>query len=169
MVDTEKDLDKVGVHCNLKDCHLLDFLPFTCDGCRKLYCVEHKDYAEHSCPSPPVIKGGCTVTCDKCDTILPVPFGKDDTFVLRTHISQGCKKKPSINQHKCTFEGCSKSESIKILCPQCKNNFCLKHRFERDHKCKAPKQNVVMPKPLITPHLANMLDALRNSKPIKSK
>lgn len=27
----------LGKHCQLLDCHQLDFLPFTCDGCKQVF------------------------------------------------------------------------------------------------------------------------------------
>eukprot|EP01132_Coremiostelium_polycephalum_P011568 gene11568-14170_t len=140
-MNPDRDLDKIGVHCHLKDCNLLDFLPFTCDGCKKMFCLEHKDYGEHKCPSPPVQqKGGTTIECRLCESVLNVPYAWDPNAVLRDHQKKGCPKKPAINAHKCTFDQCPKSEAIKIVCPTCKNNFCLKHRFERDHKCPKLRQ-----------------------------
>lgn len=28
----------LGDHCQHPDCHQLDFLPFHCDGCKKVFC-----------------------------------------------------------------------------------------------------------------------------------
>ena len=38
------ELDK---HCKI--CRQLDFLPFKCDFCKELYCLEHKDPKDHEC------------------------------------------------------------------------------------------------------------------------
>ncbi|KYQ89236.1 hypothetical protein DLAC_09891 [Tieghemostelium lacteum] len=133
----EKDLDKIGVHCAVEDCHLLDFLPFNCAGCKKMFCLEHKEYSEHKCPTPVVKKGGVTVTCEKCNTILPVPVGigslSDPKNVLRNHVILGCKPKSTINKYKCTL--CNAGSAIPVECKSCRNNYCIKHRFEKDHKC----------------------------------
>ncbi|EGC33091.1 hypothetical protein DICPUDRAFT_56665 [Dictyostelium purpureum] len=163
-MDPERDLDKVGAHCALKDCNSLDFLPNVCEGCKKLFCLDHAKVQDHACPTPPVKIGGVTITCHLCDSILPVPAGSYENDVLSAHTKKGCPKKASIAQHKCTF--CPKMEAIKIVCPNCKNNFCLKHRLERDHNCKKrvnpPLQQT------IPPHLQNLLNQLRNSKPVKT-
>ncbi|KAM9960163.1 hypothetical protein ACTFIW_009288 [Dictyostelium discoideum] len=163
-MQVERDLDKVGVHCAIKDCNLLDFLPFICQGCQGQFCLEHKEEKEHKCPTPTVKIGGTTVTCDKCESILPVPVNCFEKDILSMHLRKGCPKKTTVNQHKCSF--CPKMESIKIVCPNCKNNFCIKHRFERDHKCK-PRVNPPLQQ-TISPHLQNLLSQLRNSKPVKT-
>jgi hypothetical protein len=37
--------------CNLPSCSQTDFLPFTCDCCTRVFCLEHRTYDAHSCPS----------------------------------------------------------------------------------------------------------------------
>ncbi|EMS59687.1 Zinc finger AN1 domain-containing stress-associated protein 17 [Triticum urartu] len=32
----------LGAHCDKEDCNQLDFLPFDCDGCGKVFCAEHR-------------------------------------------------------------------------------------------------------------------------------
>lgn len=39
----------IGKHCDIKDCHQLDFLPFECDSCSKIFCLEHKSTTSHDC------------------------------------------------------------------------------------------------------------------------
>nr|GMD84441.1 zinc finger AN1 and C2H2 domain-containing stress-associated protein 16-like [Ipomoea batatas]GME15057.1 zinc finger AN1 and C2H2 domain-containing stress-associated protein 16-like [Ipomoea batatas] len=40
----------LGKHCSVDDCRQIDFLPFTCDCCHKVFCLEHRSYARHQCP-----------------------------------------------------------------------------------------------------------------------
>lgn len=47
----DADLMAIGQHCAHPDCQQLDFLPFTCDCCGKVFCLEHRTYAAHACPS----------------------------------------------------------------------------------------------------------------------
>ncbi|EDK37914.2 hypothetical protein PGUG_02012 [Meyerozyma guilliermondii ATCC 6260] len=49
----------IGEHCAY--CRQLDFLPFACDGCKKVFCASHRTQLQHHCPvlldkspSPPV-------------------------------------------------------------------------------------------------------------------
>lgn len=39
----------VGEHCSMFDCKQLDFLPFQCMKCKKLFCKLHKDLVAHHC------------------------------------------------------------------------------------------------------------------------
>ncbi|CAG2054978.1 unnamed protein product, partial [Timema podura] len=38
--------------------------------------------------------------------------------------------------NKCAAKGCRIKEVVKVLCPECKLNFCLKHRHTTDHQCE---------------------------------
>ncbi|KAF6101723.1 zinc finger AN1-type containing 1 [Phyllostomus discolor] len=49
------DLD-IGLHCQLEHCRQRDFLPFVCDGCSGIFCLEHRSRESHSCPEVTVIK-----------------------------------------------------------------------------------------------------------------
>lgn len=39
----------IGMHCSIKDCNKLDFLPFECEGCSQVFCLEHKSRTVHDC------------------------------------------------------------------------------------------------------------------------
>lgn len=39
----------IGAHCSISTCNQLDFLPFTCSYCNKVYCRFHKDITSHQC------------------------------------------------------------------------------------------------------------------------
>ncbi|KAI9144868.1 hypothetical protein BKA69DRAFT_1051814 [Paraphysoderma sedebokerense] len=43
------ELPKVGNHCSLSDCNILDFLPFSCPSCRLIYCQNHRLPDAHAC------------------------------------------------------------------------------------------------------------------------
>ncbi|XP_069456825.1 AN1-type zinc finger protein 1 [Ovis canadensis] len=45
----------VGRHCQVERCRRLDFLPFVCDGCSGVFCLEHRSRESHSCPEVTVI------------------------------------------------------------------------------------------------------------------
>ena len=38
----DADLLGLGRHCHHSDCHQLDFLPFRCNKCSRVYCLEHR-------------------------------------------------------------------------------------------------------------------------------
>lgn len=43
------DMLSIGKHCAVADCHQLDFLPFTCKSCGKVYCADHRNQQAHAC------------------------------------------------------------------------------------------------------------------------
>ncbi|XP_029935877.1 AN1-type zinc finger protein 1 isoform X2 [Myripristis murdjan] len=44
----------IGKHCQIESCHQKDFLPFVCDLCSGVFCLEHRSRESHSCPEVPV-------------------------------------------------------------------------------------------------------------------
>ncbi|KAG8441890.1 hypothetical protein GDO86_010899 [Hymenochirus boettgeri] len=39
----------IGQHCSAEHCGQLDFLPFQCDACSQVFCLEHRSKESHSC------------------------------------------------------------------------------------------------------------------------
>lgn len=37
--------------------------------------------------------------------------------------------------NKCLKPGCKQKEMMKVICDQCHQNYCLKHRHPLDHNC----------------------------------
>ncbi|XP_052229301.1 AN1-type zinc finger protein 1-like isoform X3 [Dreissena polymorpha] len=50
------ELPNIGKHCSVGSCKLLDFLPFACDGCKKIFCSEHRVKDVHCCSSEYISK-----------------------------------------------------------------------------------------------------------------
>ncbi|KAK3010608.1 hypothetical protein RJ639_010784 [Escallonia herrerae] len=129
----------LGMHCQHSDCHQLDFLPFKCDGCSKVFCVEHRSCKSHECPKPDH-NSRKVVVCEACSMSIETT-GKDEESekaVLERHEKSGdCdpkkKKKPTCQVRRCreilTFSNTS-------TCKTCQIKVCLKHRFPGDHACK---------------------------------
>ncbi|XP_007461756.1 PREDICTED: AN1-type zinc finger protein 1 isoform X2 [Lipotes vexillifer] len=46
----------IGQHCRVEQCRQRDFLPFVCDGCSGIFCLEHRSRESHSCPEVTVIE-----------------------------------------------------------------------------------------------------------------
>uniref|UniRef100_A0A8C5NYD2 Zinc finger, AN1-type domain 1 n=1 Tax=Jaculus jaculus TaxID=51337 RepID=A0A8C5NYD2_JACJA len=44
-----EELD-IGQHCQVPHCRQRDFLPFVCDGCSGIFCLEHRSKDSHDCP-----------------------------------------------------------------------------------------------------------------------
>src|SRR5437660_596050 len=101
------ELGKIGEHCSL--CGQLDFLPFKCTGCSKVFCLKHKSTSSHSCPG------------DSSREISSETKGEPQP------------EKKYENPYKCSLPGCREKQLHPCICKRCQNNFCLKHRFDIDH------------------------------------
>ncbi|KAF9622232.1 hypothetical protein IFM89_030274 [Coptis chinensis] len=134
------DLLDIGRHCHHSDCYQLDFLPFNCDGCRKVFCLEHRSYTSHECPKP-YANSRKVILCETCSTAIEIT-GKDGEEevkkILENHEnSEDCdpskKKKP-----KCPVKRCKQvlTFSNNSTCKICQVKLCLAHRFPSDHACK---------------------------------
>ncbi|CAL9224670.1 unnamed protein product, partial [Arabidopsis halleri] len=40
----------LGKHCSVDVCKQIDFMPFTCDRCLQVLCLDHRSYMKHDCP-----------------------------------------------------------------------------------------------------------------------
>ncbi|GMH13352.1 hypothetical protein Nepgr_015193 [Nepenthes gracilis] len=129
----------LGRHCQRSDCNQLDFLPFNCDGCQKVYCLEHRSYEGHECPKSGH-RSRKVIVCDTCSTAIETTgkYGEDEKEILERHVkSQDCnpsKKK----REKCPVKRCKEvlTFSNAATCKSCQVKVCLKHRFPADHDCK---------------------------------
>uniref|UniRef100_G1T7L5 Inositol monophosphatase 1 n=1 Tax=Oryctolagus cuniculus TaxID=9986 RepID=G1T7L5_RABIT len=45
----------IGQHCQVEHCRQRDFLPFVCDGCSGIFCLEHRSKESHGCPEVTII------------------------------------------------------------------------------------------------------------------
>ncbi|GAV74814.1 zf-AN1 domain-containing protein [Cephalotus follicularis] len=129
----------LGRHCQHSDCHQLDFLPFICDGCQKVFCLEHRLYKFHECPKPDH-RSRKVIVCQICSTAIETTGhdGEEEKLIMGKHKKSGdCysnknKKKPTCPVRRCketlTFSNTS-------TCKTCQLNVCLKHRFPADHVC----------------------------------
>ncbi|XP_057447516.1 zinc finger AN1 domain-containing stress-associated protein 12 [Lotus japonicus] len=129
----------LGKHCQHHDCHQLDFLPFTCDACKQVFCVEHRSYKSHACPKPDH-NSRKVVVCETCSMSIETTGQvgqEEEEALLKRHLKSGnCdpnkKKKPICPVKRCkevlTFSNAS-------TCKTCQVKVCLKHRFPADHAC----------------------------------
>ena len=99
------ELLKLGKHCDLEGCNLLDFLPVTCNYCLKIFCKEHFSYVEHNCAE------------------------------WKTISQKTSNPAPTLQKFNCHFLECRRLEETEIVCPKCQQNFCMVHRLEKDHQC----------------------------------
>lgn len=138
------EFPNLGYHCSVSDCNQLDFLPFTCDRCHQVHCLEHRGYIEHKCTKPN--KQDVTVViCPLCAKGVRLIPDQDPNITWDNHVNVECD--PSnyekvTKKRKCPAPGCKEvlvfSNTIK--CRDCLEDHCLKHRFGQDHKCSGPKK-----------------------------
>ncbi|XP_069477377.1 AN1-type zinc finger protein 1 [Ambystoma mexicanum] len=97
----------IGQHCGAEHCNQLDFLPFVCDGCSGVFCLQHRSRASHGCPGSEVSK-------------TSIASVKSEEAVT----------------HPCMYGSCKARELIPVLCSSCDKTFCLGHRHQSDHECE---------------------------------
>mmetsp|Transcript_69701 Transcript_69701/g.185709 ORF Transcript_69701/g.185709 Transcript_69701/m.185709 type:complete len:314 (-) Transcript_69701:91-1032(-) len=124
----------VGGRCALPGCGIQDFLPFPCDKCGNVYCVNHCAYRKHECP----VAGSedrRAIVCPLCKAGLPLESGSDPNVVFHEHEKQ-CSG--SSKAQKCPAARCRNklTSSGSVVCARCKTKVCLEHRFEDAHPCK---------------------------------
>lgn len=128
-----------GEHCGLSTCKQLDFLPFTCELCHGVFCLEHRNARQHHCKEE--YKQSIVIpVCPLCSSPVPVTRGDDYNLKVNQHIERGCPKEPSTGHkayvNECSQQGCKKKEAIPVRCPMCAQSFCLAHRLESRHNCR---------------------------------
>lgn len=134
----------LGKHCSVEECKQIDFLPFTCDRCRQVYCLDHRSYIKHNCPKADK-KDVTVVICPLCAKGVRLNPDEDPNISWEAHVSTDCN--PSnyekvTKKKKCPVPGCKEllTFSNTIRCRDCTKDHCLKHRFGLDHKCPGPKK-----------------------------
>lgn len=130
------ELPHLGEHCSLESCNQLDFLPFTCDACKKIFCKEHHKYESHYCLAAQN-KDRRVPVCPLCNQPISLSSTESVDQKVNEHIENYCKS--DLAKHKrsnrCKVKGCKQRELIPVLCSSCKQNYCLRHRHEKDHDC----------------------------------
>lgn len=49
--------------------------------------------------------------------------------------SDPARSRRKVFSNRCSFQGCKAKEMVPVICKDCNQNYCLKHRFQNDHKC----------------------------------
>jgi len=150
----------LGIHCSYSLCQQLDFLPYPCDRCKKIFCNDHGKPEAHNCT---VLIDRVIPSCPICQQVIYVKPGQDPNTVVTRHIDAGCPRENTEVKDKfvCGVKGCNISElSEKYVCPNCKIAFCLKHRLPGDHKCaKQPQPHSTSQQ---TPNTTDFTSVLKN-------
>ncbi|CAI9099963.1 OLC1v1036866C1 [Oldenlandia corymbosa var. corymbosa] len=134
----------LGKHCSVEDCRQIDFLPFTCDSCQQVFCLDHRSYGRHQCPN--ANKNDVTVViCPLCAKGVRLIPDENPNITWESHVNIECDPTnydKVTKKRKCPVPGCREilTFSNKIRCRDCTIEHCLKHRFGPDHKCPGPKK-----------------------------
>jgi len=149
-------IEAFGTHCSLPECHLGDFLPFTCTYCTKPYCSSHRTPESHQCPAYDAAAQDVRATiCPLCQEAIPVSeYGgrnADINIAMDAHFENGrCKvlnqqnglikedggnAKKLKGQYQCKFGRCENRNWADIRCDKCGKGYCPSHREPKHHKC----------------------------------
>ncbi|ONH95318.1 hypothetical protein PRUPE_7G063600 [Prunus persica] len=122
----------------------IDFLPFTCNSCHQVFCLEHRSYIKHNCPK--ANKQNVTVVvCPLCAKGVHLIPDEDANITWERHVNTECDPsnyEKATKKKKCPVPGCKELLTFSniIKCRDCTVNHCLKHQFGPDHKCPGPKK-----------------------------
>ncbi|EDV29400.1 uncharacterized protein TRIADDRAFT_51674 [Trichoplax adhaerens] len=134
----EHDLLSIGRHCSVKDCNQLDFLPFTCNDCHKIFCLNHRSHVAHQCKAF-ADKDVKIATCPLCDKLIRRDPKLNLNDQVERHIMSGCKdnvaSEGSSKSNKCSMKQCRTHELIPFKCLRCHHDYCARHRHMEDHHC----------------------------------
>lgn len=91
--------------------------------------------------------------CKELD-FLPLNCAHCSLIFCKNHINHhecakaGCENsdRKSIQTFVCMFDECKSYSAVEMICPKCKNHFCLKHRY---HNCFDPSETDLEAKKLI--------------------
>ncbi|GLE08455.1 hypothetical protein PINS_up019638 [Pythium insidiosum] len=85
----------IGAHCSMAECRQQDFLPFTCDCCERVFCLEHRTYDGHACPNAGS-RDRRVVQCPLCKQMLHWTPEQDVNLIWEQHVRGGsCSPDPS--------------------------------------------------------------------------
>jgi predicted nucleic acid binding AN1-type Zn finger protein len=137
------DLMAIGAHCSQPGCGQVDFLPFKCDCCSHVFCLEHRTYLAHNCK----LAGGKdtqVIVCPICAKSIKLAGDEDVHEAFEAHSRTSCdpsKYKTANNKPKCPVAGCRERlrDVNTYQCKICGLSVCLAHRFESDHACKGAR------------------------------
>ncbi|KAG6489354.1 zinc finger AN1 and C2H2 domain-containing stress-associated protein 16-like [Zingiber officinale] len=134
----------LGKHCSVSDCRQIDFLPFTCDRCNQVCCLQHRSYINHGCPN--ASQNDVTVLiCPLCAKGVRLVLDQDPNITWESHVNTDCDPsnyQRATKKRHCSVPGCKEvlNLSNSIRCRDCTKEHCLKHRFGAEHSCPGTKK-----------------------------
>ncbi|KAF3636853.1 Zinc finger AN1 and C2H2 domain-containing stress-associated protein 16 [Capsicum annuum] len=138
------EFPNLGKHCFVDECRQIDFLPFTCDCCHQVFCLEHRSYNRHNCPTANK-NDVSVVVCPLCAKGVRLIPDEDPNITWESHVNTECDPsnyEKATKKRKCPVPGCREILTFSniIKCRECTIDHCLKHRFGPDHKCPGRKK-----------------------------
>ncbi|KAI8443286.1 hypothetical protein BY996DRAFT_8278363 [Phakopsora pachyrhizi] len=119
------NIQEWGSHCSLKSCNTLDFLPIRCESCFKPFCSDHfrpstksNETSTHQCQI-------YTFQQQQQQQQLTTLNNPDSSKL------QGFNKRLPI----CSQNSCKTTLIQPIRCPNCRLDYCPRHRLNSDHSC----------------------------------
>lgn len=96
-------------------------------------------YDQHRCPES-YKKNNQVPVCPLCNLPIPLRPGQTADNEVGRHIDSDCQSDPAkerrkVYTNKCSKKGCKVKELVPFNCGSCRQNFCIKHRHEKDHSC----------------------------------
>lgn len=129
----------IGSRCGVSGCSTHDFLPFKCQACTGVFCLEHRTYDGHGCQRAHA-KQQLAITCPVCRATLKLAGDEDPNAVWEQHqLRDGCDASKRKKRVRCPAPGKCKEvlgPTNTANCGGCGQNFCLRHRFKDDHACQ---------------------------------
>lgn len=108
----------------------------------QVFCLQHRSYGAHQCPN--ANQNDVTVLiCPLCAKGVRLILNQDPNITWDIHVNSDCDPsnyERATKKKRCPVPGCKEllTFSNKIICRDCTQEHCLKHRFGPDHKCPGP-------------------------------
>ncbi|CBZ52237.1 hypothetical protein NCLIV_020230 [Neospora caninum Liverpool] len=135
-----------GDVCSAALCGMRDFLPFHCNKCGKVFCVDHYVPESHNCPR---IRSGDrrVYVCPTCLEAVPMRNEEAEASAAERHVP-ACQpekydeRRRQLRGNACPIRGCRErlTDITTYRCKACDQAVCLKHRLQEDHDCQRVQQ-----------------------------
>jgi AN1-type zinc finger protein 2 len=153
------EFDDLGSRCSVSTCRQHDFLPFTCSVCSKQFCDTH--HRLHDCDAKAKNVQKVPLVCPTCkDVVQVVPYDCPTARKAAYLAEHDCFGKRE-RSRRCQHSGCRTRPLVRIQCSRCARNFCIPHRSEIDHHCRAERSSLDAHRPeLSKSHNASQIPPL---------
>jgi len=130
-----------GAHCSHPYCRQVDYLPFTCNLCGGVFCLDHFKPDCHACPKGN-LEDKRVIVCPECAAVVRILPGQDENRTFERHKKSDCRPdlyKKRVETKKCPVEGCRQNITSvnSYTCKPCRVTVCIRHRLPEDHACSA--------------------------------